>query len=482
MLDRLSAGTRAFLVRSSILESFSASLCCEVTGLADGAERLMELRRTNQFLIGLDDRGEWFRYHHLFAELLRMELVQTEPELAPELHRRAAAWYRTQGNAVAAMRHALAVPDYALAAAIFIESAHPLCEMARFATVEGWMRQFPEPSITAHPRLALAMAWIAAEAYRPKADVERWLAIAAASDFPGPVFLGSRTMQSNVAIVHAGYLFDDIGRAVRAGELAVQEETDPTQYSYMLARGSFGEALYFAGRPAEARRFLEEAIAAPLAHRQTSGKTFWLALLAMASLDLGEPSRAEDLARQSVQLREQMGLTDHLFHWTSSLALAMVLCRQNRFTEAEAVLAEGVEPYLPALGDWRVFQALALLILAPVRYARGHAEAANSLLDEVRAMIAACPDPGMLPALLATTERSLHRLPRRATGLRQDLSDGELRVLRLLASDLNQREISRELYLSVNTVKTHARNIYTKLDAGSRAEAVTRARALGLIA
>jgi LuxR family maltose regulon positive regulatory protein len=195
----------------------------------------------------------------------------------------------------------------------------------------------------------------------------------------------------------------------------------------------------------------------------------------MVNLELGEMTRAEEFARWSVQHRERSRLTDHRIQWTSSLALGMVLSRRGLFAEAEAVLAEGVEPHLPAVGDWRVFHALALLVLAPVRLARGHAQAAHAL-------IAACPDPGMLPALLATTERSLYRLPRRATGLRQDLSDGELRVLRLLATDLNQREIGRELYVSMNTVKSHVRSIYTKLDAGSRLEAVASARALGLIA
>jgi LuxR family maltose regulon positive regulatory protein len=88
----------------------------------------------------------------------------------------------------------------------------------------------------------------------------------------------------------------------------------------------------------------------------------------------------------------------------------------------------------------------------------------------------------MLPALLASTERSLGRLPRRKTGLRQELTESELRILRLLASDLSQREIGRELYVTHNTVKTHTRGIYTKLDAATRKEAIGRARSLGLIA
>ena len=126
--------------------------------------------------------------------------------------------------------------------------------------------------------------------------------------------------------------------------------------------------------------------------------------------------------------------------------------------------------------------ALALLALVPVRHEQGHVAAARALLEEARAALHTCPDAGMLPALLAETERGLARAPRRLTGLREALSEGELRVLRLLAGDLSQREIGRELYLSVNTVKSHTRAIYTKLDVASRPAAVDRARALGLIA
>ncbi|MGD9894761.1 MAG: LuxR C-terminal-related transcriptional regulator, partial [Dehalococcoidia bacterium] len=483
VLDRLPEATRAFLLETSVLDTLSVSLCDAVTERTDAAIHLTELQRTNQFLIALDERGEWYRYHHLFQELLQLELTRTAPDRVATLHARAAGWYRRAGEPIGAMRHALAEPDHALAGEIFIENAESLQATGRFATVEGWMDQFPESVVAANPPLALAVAWVAALAYRPKREVERWLALAAATDQqPGPFIVGSHTLRSGAALARAFSLLDDVGGAVQAGEEAIQVEADPARHTYLLARASLGQALYFAGRVAEARPLLEAALSAPLAHEQVSSVTRFLAILAMVHLDLGEIGRAEDLAHRSTELRERSGLTEHPSHWTTSLALSMVLARQGRFAEAEVVLAEGVEPRLPTLSEWRIPYAHALLVLAPVRFARGHAQAAEALLDEARAAIAACPDPGMLPALLTTTERSLHRLPRRATGLHEDLSDGELRVLRLLATDLNQREIGRELYLSVNTVKTHTRNIYGKLGATSRQEAIARARTLGLIA
>jgi LuxR family maltose regulon positive regulatory protein len=175
-------------------------------------------------------------------------------------------------------------------------------------------------------------------------------------------------------------------------------------------------------------------------------------------------------------------LTSHPSTSFAYIALSAVLAQRGAFAEAEAVLARSVEPHLPAFQQRPLSFARALLALAPVRYARGHSQAAETLLAEAGAALRNCADPGILPELLVEVERRMRRVVRRATGLRADLSEGELRILRLLTSDLSQREIGRELYVSMNTVKSHVRSIYTKLDATGRSDAVARARTLGLIA
>jgi LuxR family maltose regulon positive regulatory protein len=226
---------------------------------------------------------------------------------------------------------------------------------------------------------------------------------------------------------------------------------------------------------------LETALRAPLAAQQVVGSIRTLATLALVSLQLGEDTRAADLAQRAMQLAEQHQLSSYPCLWLVYVARGMVLAHEGALEEAESVLAAGVEPHLDWLRTWPLYHALALLALVPVRHGRGHATAARTLLEEARVALRSCRDPGMLPDLLTSIERELGRLPRQRTGLREDLSDGELRILRLLAGNLSQREIGRELYLSVNTVKSHTRAIYTKLDAASRTEAVARARSLGLI-
>ena len=135
-------------------------------------------------------------------------------------------------------------------------------------------------------------------------------------------------------------------------------------------------------------------------------------------------------------------------------------------------------------GQAPVETANALLHLARVHLGQGHDAAARDEIEEAAMLIRSCPDPGprirrLLSQALGHAHRGARRSPRPTRA--EELSDGELRVLRLLASDLTQREIGAELYLSLNTIKSHTRSIFRKLGASSREQAVARARELELI-
>jgi LuxR family maltose regulon positive regulatory protein len=482
VLDRLSEADREFLVQTAILEQVTAPLCNTVLESDDAAARLRAMAQRNLFVFPLDEAWTWYRYHPLFRELLLVELERRFPERIPVLHRRAAAWYRAAGDAPAAMHHALAAPAPDLAGDLFLAHAVVLMQQARLATVKGWLEALPDEAIASRPPLGLAAAWIAGQTGYSSGVVTRRIATAAAGPDVGPFFLGEHSLAAAVALTRSTFPVDDVGGAVADGERAVADASDPNTWSFLLARAALGRALYLAGRAAEAQPVLEEALRAPLAGQQVAGTTRAMATLALVCLELGEEARAGELARRSVRTYQDWGISISVGPWLNHVALSMVLVREGRLEEAEATLAEGVEPLLDWLRGWPLFHALALLALAPVRHGLGHTGAARALVEEARAALRGCPGPGMLPARLAEVERGLGRQPRRVTGLREDLSEAELRILRLLASDLTQREIGRELYLSVNTVKSHTRAIYTKLDAASRPEAVARARALRLIA
>lgn len=146
---------RAFLLQTSILGRMNASLCDAVTGRDDGRAMLEALDRANLFLVPLDDRRRWYRYHHLFAEVLHARLLDERRDEVPGLHRRASAWYAEHGESDAAIEHALAAGDSALAANL-IEAAIPAMGVARReAALREWLERMPVELFRDRPVLSL---------------------------------------------------------------------------------------------------------------------------------------------------------------------------------------------------------------------------------------------------------------------------------------------------------------------------------------
>ena len=181
---------RNFLLYTSILDRLSGPLCDAVignhpegTGRLEGKAQLESLERANFFLIPLDDRRQWYRYHHLFADVLRMHLMAEQPELVPALHRRASAWYEQNDSPAEAIHHALAAKDFERAASL-IELATPAMNRKREeATVLGWMRALPDEVFPARPVLSIlyvgalmANGRIEGVEFRLQ-DAERWLEV-----------------------------------------------------------------------------------------------------------------------------------------------------------------------------------------------------------------------------------------------------------------------------------------------------------------
>jgi len=181
VLQRQPEGVRSFLLQTSILDRLSGPLCDAVTDQNDGMVLLDALERGNLFVVPLDDTRHWFRYHHLFADVLAAHMLQEQPAHVPILHQRASAWYADNGLPSDAIRHALAAKDFARAAGL-IELAWPAMD-GRFqaAIWLGWAKSLPDELVRARPVLSLAYAWAllnggeleAAEARL--GDAERWL-------------------------------------------------------------------------------------------------------------------------------------------------------------------------------------------------------------------------------------------------------------------------------------------------------------------
>ncbi len=181
VLQRQPPDVRDFLLHTAILERLSGPLCDAVTGQVGGIARLEALERGNLFLVPLDDRRHWYRYQHLFADVLRAHLIAEQSERVPDLHRRASAWYERRGESPEAIRHALAAGDFPRAAEL-IEHALPALRRERLGTtLLGWLKAFPDEVIGCRPVLSVAYAWalLAGDEFAGVEarlrDAERWL-------------------------------------------------------------------------------------------------------------------------------------------------------------------------------------------------------------------------------------------------------------------------------------------------------------------
>lgn len=157
VLDRQPADVRAFLLETSILHEFSAELCAAVTGRGDAPAILDALERSNLFLVALDDRRHWFRYHHLFADVLRARLTELRSDDLAELHRRASTWFHEHDDHAEAIGHSLAGRDVARAAQL-IELAAPTLRRARQErTLRRWLEALPDDLVADRPVLAMCL-------------------------------------------------------------------------------------------------------------------------------------------------------------------------------------------------------------------------------------------------------------------------------------------------------------------------------------
>ena len=161
VLERQPAQVREFLLETSVLERLSGELCDAVTGRPGSQALLEQVERAGLFVVPLDEVRGWWRYHHLFADLLRARLQQEQPGRIPEVHRNAAAWYAERGLADDAIRHAVAAGEMTWAARLIERHYDAIFQRGEAATIQRWISALPAELARSRPRLLLAQAWMA---------------------------------------------------------------------------------------------------------------------------------------------------------------------------------------------------------------------------------------------------------------------------------------------------------------------------------
>jgi LuxR family maltose regulon positive regulatory protein len=489
VLERQPTKVREFLLRTSVLKRLCGPLCDAVLEADGSAEMLVELERSNLFLVPLDDRREWYRYHHLFAQLLHLELASREPALVPALHRRAAAWHRQTGNLDEAIGHTSAAGDYTEAAALITRHWLAYWRRGQRATVARWLDGLPDEEIMANPPAAYVTAWIRGYSGASKQQTDDWIAVVGHHGAEGilpdgdhvegslPDGVSSLAFGANLAC--AALIFDDLGRSVAAGRRALRLAGPESMQFWWMAQSALGHALYLSGQAVETQPELEELVEQVPATAQPVAVVLALSVLSLLAGDQGDDGTAMVLARRAVATADTHGLSAEPMCGIAYAALGRALARHGELAEAEVQLGRALAPV--GIDAMVAQRACALLLLAPVRRGRGDLAGARALVEQARQLIEQFTDAGALPALLEQTERALASPPRRPVEAAAPLTERELVVLRLLPTELSTREIGRELSVSVTTIRSQVQAIYRKLHASTRSEAVAYARELGLL-
>jgi LuxR family maltose regulon positive regulatory protein len=600
VLERQPDDVRHFLLQTSVLTRMTGPLCDAVTDGKGGAAMLETLERANLFLVPLDDRRQWYRYHHLFGDVLRARLLSDAPEQVSELHRRASAWHEEHGDRPEAISHALVAGDFPWAARL-IELAAPAMRYTRQeVTLRRWLEALPSEEFASRPVLILTLVGARmgtgdTTGVEPLLEqAERWLDREQPPDtivFDEDEFA---RLPEQIAVYRSGFALlagDIAGARAHANEvlelahpsdhyrrggaaallgLAHWHEGDigPARERYAEAVGHFlemgwvpdalgcslalGDIQVAQGRFGDARRTFEAGLGHARGRPGLRGTADMHVALSELLLEANQLDDAQAHLDTATALGEHAGLPQNAYR----RQVAAALLRQARgdiagalelLEEAEAVFNTDFSPPIRPIGALRARALLAkgdvagaarwahdraltpdddltyvqefehitlarvllaqdatdravellerllaaaraggrehrvvevLVLLSRAHHRRGDPTAATSALDE--ALVRAQPE-GYVRVFL-DEGRPVQELVRTShgSGPAADLSRRELEVLRLLRSELSGPEIARELVVSLNTMRTHTKSIYTKLGARNRREALRRAAELGL--
>ncbi|MDT7711516.1 MAG: hypothetical protein QOG46_205, partial [Pseudonocardiales bacterium] len=316
VLAHVPAAVRQFLMQSAVLDRLTGPLCDAVTGRADGSEMIQILERANLFIVALDDRREWYRYHHLFADVLRVRLLSEQKDEVPLLHQRASQWYERHDLTEEAVRHALAARDFDRAAHLMELAVSMIRRNRQEATMYGWLKALPDDTVRRSPVLSLFYGSMLM-ASGDLSGVEPWLdhaerALAAIGEGEALRWAQTKdllTLPSTIAMYRAalaqarGDASGTADHARRALDLAGPDDH--------LARGGaagfLGFAAWATGDVSTALETFTQAVASLHAAGSVVDGLSGTVVLSDLWLGAGRPGKARRLCAQALALAETYG-------------------------------------------------------------------------------------------------------------------------------------------------------------------------------
>ncbi len=477
VLSQLESDTVTFLTESAILDRFCADELDVLLERTDSAAMLDAITHSgNMFLVSLDDRGIWFRYHQLFGDLLRARLRENDPERFRTLAARASDRLAQAGDVDGALNQALAADDRAQAAALVGIDAVRLGFDGRVGVLARRLSLIDEQTFTDYPDASIARAWLGVMSGDAEL-IQRSLLTAAAADSGVPLADSTPSVEVAAALIGSLVGVGGVGEVIRHAETVCGAGDHLVNPWWGAATTMKGAALAMLGEAERARATLESAL--PVIEDLPGFQA--AALAHLAALDLGDddlPAAVEHAAaaRSIVDSRDLSDMVPMVVVYAVD---ALVRARHGDVAGARSAV-RATERLVDRLGDLSARTALmAHVLMAGTAVEIDDTELCDRHLDAAQRAYRREPEAiGIGQGLEHIRALSVARATR---GARPSLTTAELRLLPHLATHLSLQRIADELVIGRETVKSQAKSIYRKLAVSSRAAAVAEADRLGLL-
>jgi LuxR family maltose regulon positive regulatory protein len=378
VLSRQPDTVQSFLRQTSILDRMSGPLCDALTQRADGQAMLERLEKANLFLVPLDEQRRWYRYHHLFADLVRQQLQALEPGLVPELHRRASQWHERNGNTDQSIQHALAAKDLMRAASLMDESSYAAWLNGEVVKLQDWVKALPESVSLMYPRLGTYYAWAAVltgqyeESEKVLAQIE-------------PAIQDNPVLQVDWLAVQV-FLSRARGHQVRAIELA-QRALELPEIGNIVSRGllmlSLTIAYWDLGQIQETVAAAEETVRLTEQAGNWHARAVMLSFLGLAQAALGNLRLAFEIYQQAI--RKQPDVPNWTGGGFAQVCLAALYYEWDELDRATEYARAGLE-YSQLTGHSEI-QMNCYRQLAFIYQAQGDAQGVQEVLDQAAQVV-----------------------------------------------------------------------------------------------
>lgn len=478
-LSRLPGSLQRFLRRTAVLDQLCAPLCDAVVGVSGAQKRLRGLEASGLFLIPLDRRREWYRYHGLFREFLVGELRRVEPDVISKLHLRAADWYESNGSPAMAVEHLLSTIERDRCVQLVTQLVLPTYQAGHMSTLQRWLATLGDAVIENYPPLAVLAGWVAALTGQP-VEAQRWAEVLDAASFDQVTVDGTASFESARAMLRAVMCAAGPEQAMSDASFALDQEPAWSVWrdtALLLC----AETLLLTGDRDQAVALFAETSTLATAMSNSDSLVVSESELALLAMDRGQWAEAGQhlqVARDAVDAHRMHDYAVSVFAFGAAARLAV---HRGHLTEANRELTRAMRAR-PSLTFAMPFLAVRVrLHLAKVYWAIADHTTARHLLREIDDILVRRPDLGALIDEVSEFREIVTSSERvRATGA-SPLTPAELRLLPYLQTHLTIREIAERLFVSRNTVNSEVGSVYRKLGVSSRSGAVQQATAIGLL-